>query len=244
MTAFCVGLYSRIETIKKIDPNAERITDFDRLISIFSGFDDRYGFTSINELTSARNIADILSSSIRIGKRFLSFVDKVDATISVIQTIQSAFNIISSPSSILPSSLNYISTGTLPDFNDAIISLRANANRVVSSIITKKLPSELATFKKFFSSSTSVFAFYPPSVFPKGLSLSTGLKIQKRPVMIVTNNKADRLFGMGMLLKPGKDISIQFFRMDYGAFNHTPGGDGKNHDVWQDGQFHYHVPRN
>jgi RHS repeat-associated protein len=207
-------------------------------------FTDPSGFISINELTSVRNIADILSSSIRIGERFLSFVDKVDATISVIQTIQSAFNIVSSPSSLLPSSLNYISTATLPDFNDAIISLRANAGRVVSSIITRKLPSELATFKKFFSSSTSVFAFYPPSVFPKGLSLSTGLKIQKRSVMIVTNNKADRLFGMGMLLKPGKDISLQFFRMDYGAFNHTPGGDGKNHDVWQDGQFHYHVPRN
>jgi hypothetical protein len=74
--------------------------------------------------------------------------------------------------------------------------------------------------------------------------IPTGLKIQNRMVMIVSNNKKDRLFGIGMLLKPGKDTSFQFFRMDYGDFNHISGGDDKNHDVWQDGQFHYHIPKN
>ena len=42
VTGFGVGIYSTIETIEKIDPDAKRITDFTRLIDIFSGFDDRY----------------------------------------------------------------------------------------------------------------------------------------------------------------------------------------------------------
>jgi hypothetical protein len=48
-----------------------------------------------------------------------------------------------------------------------------------------------------------------------------------------------------MLLNPKKrPDNIQFFRMDYGPYNHVPGEDGANHDTWQDGQFHYHVPKN
>jgi large repetitive protein len=49
LTAFGVGIYSTIETIRKIDPTAERITDFDKLIDIFSGFDDRYAIEPLKE---------------------------------------------------------------------------------------------------------------------------------------------------------------------------------------------------
>jgi large repetitive protein len=49
VTAFGVGIYSSIDIIKEIDPNAERITDFDKLIDIFSGFDDRYAVEPLKE---------------------------------------------------------------------------------------------------------------------------------------------------------------------------------------------------
>ncbi|MCC5626388.1 hypothetical protein LC574_36180, partial [Nostoc sp. CHAB 5715] len=49
VTAFGVGLYSTLDTIRKIDPDAERITDFDKLIDIFSGFDDRYAIEPFKE---------------------------------------------------------------------------------------------------------------------------------------------------------------------------------------------------
>ncbi|MCV3217133.1 putative Ig domain-containing protein [Plectonema radiosum NIES-515] len=49
VTAFGVGLYSTIETIQKIDPNAERITDFEKLLDVFSGFDDRYALEPFKE---------------------------------------------------------------------------------------------------------------------------------------------------------------------------------------------------
>jgi hypothetical protein len=49
VTAFGVGLYSTIETIQKIDSNAERITDFEKLIDVFSGFDDRYALEPFKE---------------------------------------------------------------------------------------------------------------------------------------------------------------------------------------------------
>jgi hypothetical protein len=44
---------------------------------------------------------------------------------------------------------------------------------------------------------------------------------------------------------PGNSNKMQFFRMDYGAFNHSTGSDKGNHDVWQSRtkEFHFHVPR-
>ena len=205
-------------------------------------FTDPSGFTSMSELAAIQNM---LSTSIRIGNTFLNVLDKVNSTVSIIQAIQTAFNLSSNPAAILPATLGSINLLALPILNDAMISLKANSGRIIQSIITRKLPAELKTFRKFIGSDKSAFAFYPPDIFPKGMLIPTGLKIQQHQVMIVTNNKSDRLFGMGMLLRPNKqDTSIQFFRMDYGAFNHTSGGDIKNHDVWQDGQFHYHIPRN
>jgi hypothetical protein len=99
---------------------------------------------------------------------------------------------------------------------------------------------------KFLRVPNSVFAFYPPSLIPNVHNLiSTDLKISKRPVMIVTNAGGDRLLGVGMLLRHNnKSPSLQFFRMDYSPFNHGPGNEGNNWDVWESGQFHFHVPRN
>ncbi|NJO65358.1 MAG: hypothetical protein HC836_46880, partial [Richelia sp. RM2_1_2] len=49
VTAFGVGLYSTIETIQKIDPDAEQIIDFGKLIDIFSGFDEDYALEPFKE---------------------------------------------------------------------------------------------------------------------------------------------------------------------------------------------------
>ena len=49
------------------------------------------------------------------------------------------------------------------------------------------------------------------------------------------------------MARKGKDSSnqnIQFFRMDYGDYNHTGGKDNGNWDTWQDGKFHFHIPIN
>jgi RHS repeat-associated protein len=207
-------------------------------------FIDPSGFVSVNEFAVANKIQNILMTSIRIGNTFFNVLNKVDTTISVIQSLQTAFNLASNPSSIFPTALNSIDLLKLPSFEDAAISLRSNSGRIVSSVLTKKLPAELSTFRTYFSSTTSTFAFFAPSIFPK-LLIPTGLKIQKRSVYITSNNRKDRLFGVGMLLNPKKrPDNIQFFRMDYGPYNHIPGEDGANHDTWQDGQFHYHVPKN
>jgi RHS repeat-associated protein len=207
-------------------------------------FIDPSGLTSINELTSTRNILDILSSSVRIGNRFLSLIDKANDTISLMQSIQQAFRLASNPSAWLPN-FNLSDISRFPDLQDAANSLSANSSRIFTSIITRKVPVERKQIAKYLKAPKSAFAFYLPDVFPSGLNLSTGLNIHKKPLKLVTNRQRDRLFGIGMLFKSNKiDKSFQFFRMDYGAFNHTPGGDRKNYDTWQDGDFHYHIPKN
>ena len=207
---------------------------------------DPSGFVafSINEVTAARNIADILSSSIRVGSRILNAIDKVNDTISLIQSLQNAVRIVTNPSAFLPN-LSVSDLAGLPDLEEAANSLHANSGRILSSIITLKIPRERQQTAKFLKAFTSVFAFYLPSVFPKGINMSSGLNIQKKPINLVTNRGGDRLFGMGMLLRSNNlSNSLQFFRMDYGAYNHTPGEDRTNHDNWQDGDFHYHIPKN
>ena len=59
---------------------------------------------------------------------------------------------------------------------------------------------------------------------------------------MISNEYADRLIGVGMI-SGGKDY--QFFRMDFGRFNHAT-SPGNNYDVWQDSgkRFHFHVPKN
>ena len=49
VTGFGVGLYATIDTIRKIDPQAEKVTEFGHLIDIFSGFDDHYAIEPLKE---------------------------------------------------------------------------------------------------------------------------------------------------------------------------------------------------
>jgi hypothetical protein len=49
LNAFAVGEASTLKTIQRIDPDAERITDIEQLVRIFSGFDPRYALEPIKE---------------------------------------------------------------------------------------------------------------------------------------------------------------------------------------------------
>ncbi|MFB8798301.1 MAG: putative Ig domain-containing protein [Microcoleus sp.] len=49
LTAFGIGKYSTLDTIKKLDPDAVILTDIDQLSSVFGGFDPRYTLEPLME---------------------------------------------------------------------------------------------------------------------------------------------------------------------------------------------------
>jgi RHS repeat-associated protein len=49
VSAFGIGEASTIDTLQKIDPTAIRITDFQQLVKIFSGFDDNYAIEPLKQ---------------------------------------------------------------------------------------------------------------------------------------------------------------------------------------------------
>ncbi len=161
----------------------------------------------------------------------------------------------SNPSSIIPDPSKILSLDLteISNLDDAVVVLRANAGRIVTTILTRKIPSEINSFKTFFNSDKSNFAFFPPSLISLALKVpffNTGLQIQGKPVQIVNNSWKDRFFGVGMGIGKKNPVRIQFFRMDYGDFNHCGTAeecsDKKNHLVWKadNPRFHFHVPKN
>ncbi|MBE9061400.1 putative Ig domain-containing protein [cf. Phormidesmis sp. LEGE 11477] len=212
---------------------------------------DPSGFISISELSTARKVQDILgntfANSLRIGNNFLNALDKVNETVSLFQSLQQAFNLASNPTGLLPN-LTSSALEELPSFEEAASSLRANAGKIFASVVGLKIPREQAQTAKFLNKKTSAFLFFLPSLFqaPSGTNIRTGLSIRDKPVHLGSNSNRNRLFGVGMQLKANNASSprIQFFRMDHGSFNHVTGEDRRNHNTWQDGDFHYHVPKN
>ena len=218
---------------------------------------DPSGFMSMPELASARNIADILSTSIRTVDRFLTTIDKVTSTVDLISTIYQSFQLMSNPilmtRSLGGSVSNQIKEILNPDFlEEAVMALRSNASRIVSSVITQQLPQEKQKVTRYLKNKDSSFVIYAPSILSVagGTSIPTGIKVRGKSVNIstkgvnmISNEYADRLIGVGMI-SGGKDY--QFFRMDFGRFNHPRSPDRNNYDVWQDSgkRFHFHVPKN
>ena len=49
LTAFGIGKYSTLDTLKKLDPDAVMLTDIDQLSSVFGGFDPRYTIEPLME---------------------------------------------------------------------------------------------------------------------------------------------------------------------------------------------------
>jgi len=49
LTAFGIGKYSTLDTIKKLDPEAVILTDVEQLNSVFGGFDPRYTIEPLME---------------------------------------------------------------------------------------------------------------------------------------------------------------------------------------------------
>ncbi|WP_342596900.1 RHS repeat-associated core domain-containing protein [Cyanobacterium aponinum UTEX 3222] len=214
-------------------------------------FVDPSGFVSasVNDFVIANKINNILNTSIRLGNSFLTILDKVDVTFSVIDTFWMVFKLGSGELSLFPSSLTSLSpSSTLPDLNIAVTTLRANAKDIVTGVVTKKIPQELNNFQSFFNATDSSFAFFPPDIIATLLpaSIPTGLKIYKKPLVISNNSAQFRLFGTGMVrpTRRGGEAKIQFFRMDYGPYNHARGPDRRNWDTWDDGIFHFHIPKN
>ncbi len=221
-------------------------------------FVDPSGLTSVSDFIAANKIQNILNTSLRLGNSYLNILDKVDSTLSIIDSIWMVFKIASNPSSIIPDPSKILSLDLteISNLDDAVVVLRANAGRIVTTILTRKIPSEINSFKTFFNSDKSNFAFFPPSLISLVLSKSkvlffnTGLQIQGKPVQIVNNSRDDRLFGVGMGMGKKNPVRIQFFRMDYGDFNHCGTAeecsDKKNHLVWKadNPRFHFHVPKN
>lgn len=214
-------------------------------------YTDPSGFISVNELSAAQKIQDILGStfanSLRAGNSFLNALDKVNETVSLFQSLQQTFNLVSNPAALLPN-LTASVIEELPSLEEAAISLRANSGKIFASVVGLKIPRESAQTAKFLNEKASAFLFFLPSIFqaPSGTNIRTGLSIRDKPVHLGSNSNRDRLFGVGMQLKANNASSprIHFFRMDYGPFNHSVGEDRRNHNTWQDGDFHYHIPKN
>jgi RHS repeat-associated protein len=129
----------------------------------------------------------------------------------------------------------------------AIDALIEEKSHIAKSVLFKQLVFEGDDFvKDFLSRKDSKYAFFAPSIINMGFSTPTGLMISGKPLVITSNSKAYRLFGVGMLAGTTKNnlSKMQFFRMDYGPYNHEV-EKGKNHDVWQSRtkEFHFHVPK-
>jgi RHS repeat-associated protein len=214
-------------------------------------FIDPSGLTSITEVTSVRNMADILSSSVRIGGRFLDTVDRVNGVVDLISSISQAFQFASNPGLVIR---NLSASGVVdqialigqPNFiEDAALALQENTGRIIKGIITQKLPQEKQLIASYLQDKDSRYAFFAPSIIG-GVRIPTPFKIQQKKVDIVTNSRAYRLFGMGMI-KSGRrqDIPMQFFRIDFGLA-HPTATDRQNYDVWSDNtqRFHFHIPKN
>ncbi|MBP0011472.1 RHS repeat-associated core domain-containing protein, partial [Roseofilum sp. Belize Diploria] len=220
-------------------------------------YTDPSGLVTSTQQAAARQIHQILSSSIRLGNTFINTLDKVTATADIIQSMLNLFRIITNPSQVLPlvtRNLNstvtdQISFLTQPDFfHDAAVTLGANANRIISSVLTTKLPKERTEIAKYIKDKDSKIAFFAPSILQgtPEIIVPTGIRIAKRPVVIATNNRPYRVFGAGMVRDTPRrrNLSIQFFRMDFGKPHRTIGEDGGNWNTWQDGDFHFHIPKN
>ncbi|MCU0329109.1 MAG: RHS repeat-associated core domain-containing protein [Chitinophagales bacterium] len=205
-------------------------------------FVDPSGLTSLNELIEANKIKQILEQTTNIGLRFLNVLEKVDNTVSVVNSIWAMFNILENPSSAGFQLSQNIKFNTVPKMDEAITSLRANTGKIIGKILYTKLPAEIPIFRNFFNSSNSHYVFVLPSFIPvsSSISIPTGIKIHKRDLHLGYNDEWGRLFGIEMS-KPGDEL--KFFRMDFHAFMHQNGPGNKDWDTWQDGNFHYHIPK-
>ena len=117
-------------------------------------------------------------------------------------------------------------------------------------VVSQKLPNERNEITSYITNDKSSVAVYIPSVFRLvGINqISTGMKIFKKPVSLVSNKGRYRLFRLGMT-QPGTrknnpNPKMQFFRMDFGRYEHEK-DKGMNWDVWQsqDQRVHFHVPK-
>lgn len=202
---------------------------------------DPSGYMSLGEISASLNIQSTLQSALNVGFRFLTFLERVQSFVSIFEAVTTLFSLATNPGSIAPLS-GYLSDPNLnallnPNFlDDAVISLRSNAGRLITTMVaihSLQIPPIL-------SKPNSAFYFYlpaPPRAIRPGINIPTGLKIgsPKRPVRAFSNREGYRLFGVG-IGKNARLPQLQLFRMDYGPFRHINGT-----RVWQDGEFHYHV---
>jgi len=196
---------------------------------------DPSGLMSLGEINVTLNI----QSTLNVGFRFITALERVQTFVSIYESVIVIFGLATNPGSVASIS-TYLANPEFakfltPDFFDnALISLRRNAGRIMLAVAKE----HGLVIPKILRKESSAFYFYlpsPPVAIKPPINLPTGLKIgsPKRPVRIFSNSKGSRLFGVGI---GGGNSNLQLFRMDYGPYNHVDGS-----TVWQDPPFHYHV---
>ncbi|MCQ4167740.1 RHS repeat domain-containing protein, partial [Tahibacter harae] len=245
-----------------MDPSSGRFTQQDN----FSGFDadpisihkylyananganylDPSGMATLIDATAANNVmGTLLSRAIGV----MNTVHKVQSAVSTIQALAEALRVLTDPG-MLANLNGYLRpaefSGNLSPqgFERGLHALKANARKLVSSIVTYKIN----TFKHFLADSSSNIVFYLPTpglAFKPGRSdlLPTPVRIPlanfgSRRLVLGVGGHRTRFFGIGF--SKGKKLAAQdqLFRMDWAV----AGGHTNGPRYWQDSGFEFHIP--
>ena len=203
---------------------------------------DPSGHETLIDVSGAQAIMQNLASSLNTIIRVQQTIDRVRGTIDLVASVYQVINTIATGG--LGAYLASLPKFDLPveGLEMMLASLEQNGPKAL--LLAAEQPVMLQKVIEYFGAQNPAFAIFMPLPSPSIL-VSTHLKVKRLPVKLFFGGAgafSGRLLGLGMIKnQSSQNPYLQFFRMDWHKY-HGPGSDDLV-PSWQDGIFHYHIPR-